>query len=371
MRLHPGRNIPILVTLVAVIMGGWQRNPISGSCMGEIDAFAEQNSANLEDSGPARRNPQPDLAPQTRGLPTGQFEFAPSVFVENLGQWKSDATRFALCSSAINVGLCAGELHFQVFIRDSVGMDSTQPLVRGKSCCPTDISFASAQKHNQTRVNRFSVRFDGSNRIDPQGIRVSNSVFHFHKGPICQWVENVPSFEAVSYPDLYDGIELVVTGDSNRLKYEFHVAPGADWRQIQFHYDGISSICLGEEGTLLIDPGDGYPILTDAQPVSYQIVDGTTSPIETRFVVSEGSKIGFMLSNAYNPKQPLVIDPYLEWSSYLGGGSLDEAWGIAIDRSNNVLAVGSTYSSGWVSGGTDTILNGDESEDEADAFVVK
>ena len=54
------------------------------------------------------------------------------------------------------------------------------------------------------------------------------------------------------------------------------------------------------------------------------------------------------------------------WSTYLGGTGNDEGFDITVDSSGNAYATGNTHSSGWVSGGWDTILNGIQ-----DGYVVK
>ena len=55
------------------------------------------------------------------------------------------------------------------------------------------------------------------------------------------------------------------------------------------------------------------------------------------------------------------------WSTYLGGSNGDSGLGIAVDASGNVLVTGETSSSGWTSGGFDTMYNGGS----YDAFVAK
>ena len=59
------------------------------------------------------------------------------------------------------------------------------------------------------------------------------------------------------------------------------------------------------------------------------------------------------------------------WSTYLGGTGDEQGCGIAVDSNGNVYASGMTHSSGWVSGGWDTTLNGDNSTVNPDGYVVK
>ena len=46
------------------------------------------------------------------------------------------------------------------------------------------------------------------------------------------------------------------------------------------------------------------------------------------------------------------------WSTYLGGGADDRAYGIAVDASGNVYVAGGHVFRGWVSGGFDTTGGG-------------
>ncbi|MEK7674326.1 MAG: SBBP repeat-containing protein, partial [Verrucomicrobiota bacterium] len=66
----------------------------------------------------------------------------------------------------------------------------------------------------------------------------------------------------------------------------------------------------------------------------------------------------------YGP--PAVSTAGIEWSTYLGGNELDEPKGVAVDAEGNILVIGTTRSSGWVSGGFDVSLGGTN-----DVFVVK
>ncbi len=58
--------------------------------------------------------------------------------------------------------------------------------------------------------------------------------------------------------------------------------------------------------------------------------------------------------------------PEVEWSTYLGGSANDFAYGVVLDEEGNVYTTGSSDSTGWVSGGYDTVYNGTR-----DAIAVK
>ena len=58
------------------------------------------------------------------------------------------------------------------------------------------------------------------------------------------------------------------------------------------------------------------------------------------------NQVGFEIA-AYDRKEPLVIDPALIYSSYLGGGGNDRGFGITLDPSGNIYLVGDTASANF------------------------
>jgi hypothetical protein len=177
---------------------------------------------------------------------------------------------------------------------------------------------------------------------------------------------NLPTFGAVAYRDLWPGIDMVLRGDEGRLKYEFHVGPGADPGAIRLAYDGARRVSRGPDGALRI----GTPIgtLEDERPVSWQTVNGGRSEVRSRYVVSARGAYRFAV-DGHDPDRPLVIDPGIVYSAVIGGASVDEGNAVAVD------AAGSAYVAGWSFSGdfptTPGAYDTEHSGFSRDAFVAK
>ncbi len=80
------------------------------------------------------------------------------------------------------------------------------------------------------------------------------------------------------------------------------------------------------------------------------MVKGIQQPVAVQYRL-DGDKIGFILGD-YDTALPLIIDPTLVYSSYLGGNSTDKAKDVAVDANGNVYVTGYTYSTSFPGGGS-------------------
>jgi hypothetical protein len=102
--------------------------------------------------------------------------------------------------------------------------------------------------------------------------------------------------------------------------------------------------------------------------VSYQRIRGERVPVESRYTLAgDGGGYGFALG-AYDPHYPLVINPGLDYSTFLGGDDIDQGRGIAV-RDGRAFVTGITSSADFptTSGAFDTTFN----QSLRDAFVTK
>lgn len=177
-----------------------------------------------------------------------------------------------------------------------------------------------------------------------------------------KWQTNVPTYAKVKYEQVYRGVDLIYYGNQRRLEYDFVVAPGADPKAIRLSFRSAKSLALDERGALVF--GTERADLRFEPPGIYQEVEGKRRTVEGQYVLKGGSTVGFEIGN-YDRAKPLLIDPVLVYSTYLGGSNQGSA--IAVDSSGNAYVTGYTYSSDFPTvNALQTSLAG-----VTDAFITK
>ena len=131
-----------------------------------------------------------------------------------------------------------------------------------------------------------------------------------------KWQQGLPTHGELLYGGLWPGIDMAVRGEGGKLKYEFHLKPGSSVEDVRLGYRGAEGLSVGAGGELLVQTSLG--VLKDAAPVSYQRIGGERVPVESRYKLTGDGGYGFAVG-AYDPRYPLVIDPGLDYSTFLGG----------------------------------------------------
>jgi hypothetical protein len=193
-----------------------------------------------------------------------------------------------------------------------------------------------------------------------------------------RWHKNVPTFGRVQLAGVYPGVDLVYYGNEGRLEYDFVLSPGAEPNQIALEFDGADRIELDAHGDLIAWVA-GREVRWQ-KPVVYQEFDGQRIEVAGAYRLDGGSltyqakgshRIGFELA-AYDRSQPLVIDPVLVYSSFLGGSGNEgypygAASSIVSDSQGNAYVVGHTDSLDFtITNALQSVVGGIN-----DAFVAK
>lgn len=156
-----------------------------------------------------------------------------------------------------------------------------------------------------------------------------------------KWHVGVTSYAKIQYQDVYPGVDMVYHGNQRQLEYDFIVAPGTDPGVIRMKLSGGQSLRLGKSGDLIVELEGGE--LRQRAPIIYQEGDNGREHVDGRFVFIDKREVGFEIGE-YDKRRPLIIDPVLNYSTYLGGGNDDRANGIAIDASGSAYVTGMTSS---------------------------
>ena len=206
---------------------------------------------------------------------------------------------------------------------------------------------------------RFGIHFPGAKAVSPAGLERAEAEVSYLVGAREEWVQGAPSFASASYAGLWPGVDAIFRGTDDRIEYDFVVAPGADPGSISTRFAGADSVRLEPNGSLTVS--QGAERLRIAAPVSFQrSADGSREPVASEFVL-DGNSAGIAVAD-YDPSRELVIDPVLEASTYLGGGTGldgvdpdDLATAVAVGPDGSAFVAGITRSADFpLAGAADT-----------------
>ena len=166
---------------------------------------------------------------------------------------------------------------------------------------------------------------------------LGGTVNYFLGGDRSRWRTHVPAYSAVIFRRVYPGIDLEYHVRGGKLEYDFLVAPGGDPGAITLEFDGAGKPELDLAGNLRFVLSGRT--IEHRKPEIYQTLAGERRAIAGRYVLAEGGKVRFEIGR-FDRRLPLVIDPVISYSSFLGGGNVDGAYSVALDRSGNTYVAG-------------------------------
>jgi hypothetical protein len=169
----------------------------------------------------------------------------------------------------------------------------------------------------------------------------------------------VPHFARVTYRQIYPGTDLTFYGNQGVLEHDFVVDPGADPSRIRLEIQGASGVRVDDAGDLVVTTAVGE--VRQKAPVAYQIVEGQRRAVASGYTLGRTGEVGFRLGD-YDSHRPLVIDPVLRYSTFLGGSDADAGQDVTVARDGSLWIAGTTFSSDFPGAGN--VWSGDQ-----DAFV--
>jgi Bacterial Ig-like domain (group 3)/Beta-propeller repeat/FG-GAP-like repeat len=204
------------------------------------------------------------------------------------------------------------------------------------------VDSASQQRKTVLRLRLLGASGNGSLRGEREVAGKSN---YFIGNDPKNWHTNVTNYERVKYEDVYPGVDLVYYGHEGKMESDFIVSPGIDAGVIRLQITGAKKIGITGRGDLRLTTESGQVLL--GKPKVYQTRAprqvGAPEMVAARYVMKGPHEVGFEVGN-YDAQRPLIIDPVLVYSTFLGGSNSDDGIAVAVDSQGSVYITGFTSS---------------------------
>jgi hypothetical protein len=216
---------------------------------------------------------------------------------------------------------------------------------QGVTLCAVDVSHPGARKAERPG---YVVRWGlvGADAVKPRADGERTDKFNRYVGDPSTWTTDQKSYAAVAYDNLQPGVDVQVETRAGGLKYTATLAPGTDPSVLRFRYEGAHGIAVNETGTA-VQINTGVAPITEDGLVCWQDGPDGRRKIDARYQAAGPGEVAVVVGE-YDPDLPLVVDPVIRWSTYLGGTESpqgdDDAYGVAVDPVGGFIYVtGDTY----------------------------
>jgi gliding motility-associated-like protein len=272
-------------------------------------------------------------------------------FIENKGQWEKQVEYKA------DLGYGAVFIEKDGFTFSLIDTKVLHDMHTGKM--PDDNIGAPKTESLSPKIkgHAYKLYFKNSNpKVDISGINLLPEYFNFYKGnDPSKWASKVNAFTQIKYTNLYQGIDLLVYSHGGNFKYDFIVHPGADPKQIQFAYDGISLIKLRNENLELFT---NIGKILESSPVAfYENQDSTLLSCSYEIRKDE---YGFAFPEGYDANKTVIIDPELIFSTFSGSKSDNFGYTATYDMDGFLYDGSTVFGNGYPTtlGAFDRTFNG-------------
>jgi hypothetical protein len=258
------------------------------------------------------------------------------AFVQNMGQWDSRVGYRAETGGAVFY-FCRDEVAY-MFIRNTDQLEESPAAELGITA---DKFGRPIYKHEAIMIKARFVGASSDVDINGSDMLAQRNNYFLGNNPD-NWHTRVPCFGSITYNDIYPGIDLQYYGNGRSLKYDFIVTPGADLSRIQIRYEGVDGLAITNDGSL--NAISQFRPVYELTPYIYQEKNGQKKEIAGRYIIKAPGEFGFAIDGSYDPSIPIVIDPELVYSTYLGGNSYEWGSAIAVNYLGEVYVTGHTLS---------------------------
>jgi gliding motility-associated-like protein len=197
------------------------------------------------------------------------------------------------------------------------------------------------------------------------------TLYNYYIGTEQFWRSGLKASKNVRYKNLYDKIDMVVTGESDGLKYTYYARRGANASDIRVKIIGAKTTEVRKGALRIITSVN--EIIEDA-PKAWQWEGDKKLDVPVRYVLRD-NVVSFEFPQGYNDKLDLEIDPFVVFASYTGSTADNFGYTATYDDAGHAYAGGDVWAQGYPTtpGAYDTTFNGTGKDDKIgiDVAIMK
>jgi hypothetical protein len=250
-------------------------------------------------------------------------------FIENKGQWGNDIA----FSSPLSFGNIYFEKNNFTFILHDLGKLSHHHH-EGNCSHDNHENLATLKAHH------FKIEFENSNPNPAlESNEKSDYYYNYFQGNNPSfWGSKAHAYEAITYKNIYNGIDLKVFGSGENMKYEYYVAPGVNPDIIREKFTGIERILLAD-GNLEYTTNAAQ--VKHLKPFVYQFINGRKKIVKCRYQLdASNNTVSYIFPTGFDSNYELIIDPTLIFSSYTGSQRDNFGFTATYDNAGNLYGGG-------------------------------
>ncbi|MFY0525740.1 MYXO-CTERM sorting domain-containing protein [Archangium gephyra] len=184
----------------------------------------------------------------------------------------------------------------------------------------------------------------GGRQVRPRAEKPRETNLHRRVGPQKSWESEGPAYGRLLYPGVRPGVDLWFEEHVEGVEYGFRAGRGADLKRVKLEYDGARQVRVVDEGRALEVVLDEGVLREEGLHCAQEEADGTPYAVACRF--TDARPVGrerwayAIEVDVVEPERPVVVDPVIRWSHYLGGSRDDAFGGMAVTDAGEIFVVG-------------------------------
>ncbi len=175
----------------------------------------------------------------------------------------------------------------------------------------------------ELQVNSISYEFQKAKKTDLFGVQgAQRNTYSYIGNNKERWNKNIESFMRLQQRDIYDGVQISFSANTESLVYSLYVEPKHSIEHIKIAVGGSESLNVDKRGNLIIKTTGGEILQT--RPRFFEVSGKERQELSGRYVLLGDNRFGFSVKGR-DPNKALVIDPEIAFATYFGG-SRDDAY---------------------------------------------